>query len=231
MEAKKSPKADLEGKKGIFVEIGLAVVLLIVLVAFNWKSYDKDDFKEVKREAEEVLEETVIQTSEMNEPPPPPPEPEIELSSDVMEVVEDDAELKNEVVIKNEDDIAKTMQDFKPVVNQQVDEEEEEEEIFLAVEDEPSFQGGEAGLRRYLAENIKYPQLAKETNVQGRVFVTFVVERDGSVSNVRILRDIGAGCGAEAVRVVKAMPKWTPGKQRGKAVRVQYNLPVMFTLQ
>ena len=83
---------------------------------------------------------------------------------------------------------------------------------------------------KYLAQNIKYPQLARENNITGRVFVTFVVERDGSVTGVRVLRDIGGGCGQEAVRVVKSMPKWTPGKQRGKAVRVQYNLPVNFSL-
>ena len=231
MEAKKSPKADLESKKGIFVQVGLVVVLLIVLAAFNWKSYDRDEFEDRKRDAEEVLEETVIQTQEMNEPPPPPPEPEIELSTDVMEVVDDEAEIRNEVTLRDEDEIRQTMENFKPVVNPQQEEEEVENEIFLAVEKEPSFPGGEAGLRKFLAERIKYPQLAKETNVSGRVFVTFVIERDGSVSNVRILRDIGAGCGAEAVRVVREMPKWTPGEQRGKAVRVQYNLPVVFTLQ
>ena len=101
----------------------------------------------------------------------------------------------------------------------------------MVVESMPEFPGGEAALYKFLGENIKYPQMAKESGIQGRVFVTFVVERNGSVTDVRVLRGIGGGCDEEAVRVVQNMPSWTPGKQRGKAVRVQYNLPVKFTLQ
>jgi protein TonB len=86
-------------------------------------------------------------------------------------------------------------------------------------------------LMKYLSENIKYPPLAKESGIQGRVFINFVVEPNGSISNVKVLRGIGGGCDEEAVRVVEKMPKWSPGKQRGKPVRVSYNLPVKFTLQ
>jgi protein TonB len=111
------------------------------------------------------------------------------------------------------------------------EEEEEEVEIFTVVENDPEFPGGTEALYKYLATNIKFPQLARDNNISGRVYVTFVVERDGSITGARVLRDIGGGCGAEAIRVVKAMPKWTPGKQRGKPVRVQYNLPVAFILQ
>ena len=107
----------------------------------------------------------------------------------------------------------------------------EEMQIFMVVESMPEYPGGESSLYKYLAENIKYPQMAKESGIQGRVFVTFVVERDGRVTDVRVLRGIGGGCDEEAIRVVQNMPKWTPGKQRGKSVRVQYNLPVKFTLQ
>jgi len=95
----------------------------------------------------------------------------------------------------------------------------------------PEFPGGEGALHQYLAENIKYPQMAKESGIQGRVFVTFVVERNGKVTDVKVLRGIGGGCDEEAIRVVQNMPSWTPGKQRGKPVRVQFNLPVKFTLQ
>jgi len=95
----------------------------------------------------------------------------------------------------------------------------------------PEFPGGMAALMKYLAENIKYPSLAKESGIQGRVFINFVVEPDGAISNVKVLRGIGGGCDEEAVRVVERMPKWSPGKQRGKPVRVSYNLPVKFTLQ
>jgi TonB family protein len=115
-----------------------------------------------------------------------------------------------------------------------VDSEEEmaeESQIFMVVEQMPEFPGGEEALYKFLAENITYPQAAKESGIQGRVFVTFVVERDGSVIDIRVLRGIGGGCDEEAIRIVKAMPKWIPGKQRGKPVRVQYNLPVKFSLQ
>jgi protein TonB len=99
------------------------------------------------------------------------------------------------------------------------------------VEQQPSFPGGEAELYKYLANNIQYPDVAKNNNITGRVYLTFVVEKDGTIANAKILRDIGGGCGAEALRVVNSMPKWTPGKQRGQAVRVQFNLPVSFDLQ
>ena len=108
---------------------------------------------------------------------------------------------------------------------------EEEDEVFIVVEEDPEFPGGLQALSQFIADNIKYPQLAKENNITGRVFVSFVVEKDGRVGQVKILRDIGGGCGNEAVRVVKLMPKWKPGKQRGKPVRTQFNLPVNFDLQ
>lgn len=111
------------------------------------------------------------------------------------------------------------------------EEEEAEDEIFQVVEQDPEYPGGVEALYKFIQQNLKYPQLAKENNITGRVFVQFVVEKDGSVSNVKAARDIGGGCGAEAVRVIKAMPKWTPGKQRGKAVRAAYTLPVNFVLQ
>ena len=115
-----------------------------------------------------------------------------------------------------------------------VDVEEEnvvEAEIFTIVEEQPSFPGGEAALMEYLAKNISYPPMAKESGIQGTVFVTFVVEPNGSVTNVKILRGIGGGCDEEASRVVKNMPGWKAGKQRGKPVRVQFNLPIKFVLQ
>ena len=107
----------------------------------------------------------------------------------------------------------------------------EESQVFMVVEQMPEFPGGEEALYKYLRANIKYPQSAKESGIQGRVFVTFIVEPDSSISDVRVLRGIGGGCDEEAIRVVKAMPKWIPGKQRGKPVRIQYNLPVQFSLQ
>ena len=228
MELKKNPKADLENRRGLYLEIGLVVVLVAVLVAFNVKSYDKEEKAQVERQVSEEQEEIIIQTKNEELPPPPPPEqPEV---STEFEVVEDDAEIKTELVVNAEvTDETKNIA-ITPVKIEQ-EEEEEDVQIFTVVENDPEFPGGMEALYKYLRDNIKYPQLARDNNITGKVYVTFVVERDGSIANPRILKDIGGGCGQEAIRVVKSMPKWTPGKQRGKAVRVQFNLPVSFNLQ
>ena len=106
----------------------------------------------------------------------------------------------------------------------------EDDEIFLVVENEPEFLGGKDSLYAYIARNIVYPEAAKKENIEGQVYVSFIVEKDGQVSSVKLLRDIGGGCGEEAIRVVKSMPKWKPGTQRGKPVRVQYHIPLHFIL-
>ena len=228
MELKKNPKADLENRRGLYLEIGLVVILVAALVAFNVKSYDKEEKEQIERVATDEQEEIIIQTQQEELPPPPPPEqPEVTTE---FEVVEDEAEIKNELVVN-----AEVTDDTKNIAITPVKIEEEEEEedvqIFTVVENDPEFPGGMEALYKYLRDNIKYPQLARDNNITGKVYVTFVVERDGSIANPRVLKDIGGGCGAEAIRVVKSMPKWTPGKQRGKAVRVQFNLPVSFNLQ
>ena len=229
MELKKNPKADLEKRRGLYLEIGLVVILVAALVAFNVKSYDKEEKEQVERMASEEIEDVVIQTQQEELPPPPPPEaPEVTTE---FEIVEDDAVIENEVdmsAFQRQEEA--TNIEITPVVVEE-EEEEEEQQIFTVVENDPEFPGGMEALYKYLRQNIKYPQLARDNNITGRVYVTFVVERDGSIANPRVLKDIGGGCGQEAIRVVKSMPKWTPGKQRGKAVRVQFNLPVSFNLQ
>ena len=228
MELKKNPKADLEKRRGLYLEIGLVVILAAVLVAFEVKSYDSDEEEAFQREVIEEVEEQILQTDIQEPPPPPPPEtPEV---TTLLEVVSDDQEIKNELVVNAEVNEDTKNIEIAPVVIEQ-EEEVVEEQIFTVVENEPEFPGGMEALYKYLAQNIKYPQLARDNGITGKVYVTFVVERDGSIANPKVLRDIGGGCGAEAIRVVKAMPKWTPGKQRGKAVRVQFNLPVNFNLK
>jgi protein TonB len=228
MEAKKTPRADLENRRGLFLEIGLAVILAAALVAFNIKSYDKEVKEVSTRTADVEIDADIIQTSEDTPPPPPPEEPEVVATE--LNVVENDAEDIHEVGIINAEAKADEALEFTRVeVKEEV--EEAEEEVFLVVEEDPEFPGGLDALSKFIADNIKYPQLAKENNITGKVFVSFVVEKDGRVGQVKILRDIGGGCGNEAVRVVKMMPRWKPGKQRGKAVRTQFNLPVNFDLQ
>lgn len=228
MELKKNPKADLEKRRGLYLEIGLVVALVAALVAFNVKSYDKEVKDAVEREAVLEEEEIIIQT-DIQEPPPPPP-PEVPEVTTVLEVVADDKEITNELVVNAEvTDDTKNIE-ITPVVIEE-EEDETETQIFTVVENDPEFPGGMEALYKYLAQNMKYPQLARDNGITGKVYVTFVVEKDGSIANPKVLRDIGGGCGQEAIRVVKSMPKWTPGKQRGKPVRVQFNLPVNFSLK
>ncbi|MCK4360962.1 MAG: energy transducer TonB [Bacteroidales bacterium] len=226
MDAKKSPKADLESKKVMFTQIGLIITLAIVLVAFNWKSYEKREIDLTQREIVEIPEEIIPITEQKVKPPPPPPPKQVT----VINIVDDDVEIEDEIEIDAEADQDTEIEEYIPI---EVDDDEEVEEaqIFTVVESMPSFPGGDKARIRFLNENIAYPTMARESGIQGRVYVTFVVERNGIVTDVKILRGIGGGCDEEAIRVVKAMPKWIPGKQRGKPVRVQFTLPIKFTLQ
>ena len=162
----------------------------------------------------------------MTDTPPPPPPPQQQTT--VLEIVENDAEIENEVSIDAESDQQTVVEEYKaPVVEEK---EVEETEIFTVVEENPGFPGGDEARIKFLQSNMKYPTMARESGIQGKVYVTFVVEKNGNVTDVKILRGIGGGCDEEAIRVVKSMPKWNPGKQRGKNVRVQFNLPIQFTL-
>ena len=226
MEAKKSKKADLENKRTVFIQIGLIISLAIVLAAFEWKRYDRIEFEMTVREDVETVEEIVIQTEQKVKPPAPKPPPQ----TTILNIVEDDVEIEDEIIIDAEVDQETEIEEYIPV---EFDDEEEivEAEIFTVVEESPSFPGGDVARIKFLQKNIEYPQMARESGIQGTVYVTFVVEPNGSVSGVRILRGIGGGCDEEAIRVIKAMPKWNAGKQRGKPVRVQFNMPIKFTLQ
>jgi periplasmic protein TonB len=227
MEQKKTPKADLENKRFIFTEIGLVIGLALMLVAFEWKSYEKTTVEVTSRQVENVSEDIIPITEQKVKPPPPAPVKQVVK----INIVEDNITVDDDINIDAEADQNTEVQEYIAPVKTDEEESAEEAQIFMVVESMPEYPGGEAALYAYLAENIKYPQMAKESGIQGRVFVTFVVERDGRVTDVRVLRGIGGGCDEEAIRVVQGMPKWTPGKQRGKSVRVQYNLPVKFTLQ
>jgi protein TonB len=149
----------------------------------------------------------------------------------VLNIVENTAEINDDISIDAEADENTQVEEYKAPVMKQVEEEEvEEQQIFMVVENAPAFPGGDGARMKFLQDNIKYPQMARESGIQGTVYVTFVVERNGNVTDVKILRGIGGGCDEEAVRVVQNMPKWEPGKQRGKPVRVQFNMPIKFTL-
>ena len=226
MEEKKSPKANLENKKLMFMQIGMIISLLVAWLAFEHKSYDKREIDPSLLNREIAVDEEMVEITKQEEPKPQPVE--VPQQTTQLEIVDDDVETQD-IEINAEVEQNEVIEEYVPV---EVEEEEVvEQEIFKIVEEMPSYPGGEQKLMEYVAKNIKYPQIARETGIQGRVYVNFVVEPDGSVSNVSVLRGIGGGCDEEAVRVVKGMPKWKPGKQRGKAVRVSYMLPVNFKLQ
>jgi protein TonB len=223
MELKKNPEVDVEKKKPFFFFTGLVFALALVLVAFEWKIFDQSNM-DLGTLNIELDEEEMIPITQQQPPPPPPPPP----PTTVLEIVEDDEEIEEELEIEDTEVDEDTQVEIIDIVEE---EEVAEPEIFTIVEDMPSFPGGEQALFKYLGENTKYPSMAKDAGVQGVVYVTFVVMEDGSIESVKVLRGIGGGCDEEAVRVVKNMPSWSPGKQRGKPVRVQYNLPIRFILR
>lgn len=225
MENKKTEKADLENKKAIFFQLGLVFVLGLTLLAFEWKTYDTKVIDVNSRKTAEVLEEIVLQTQQ-NTPPPPPPPPQQQTT--VLEIVDNDKVIENEVSIDAEADEKTVVEEYKAPVSEE--KEVEETEIFTVVEEAPGYPGGDEARMKYLQESMKYPTMARESGIQGTVYVTFVVEKGGNVTDVKILRGIGGGCDEEAIRVIKAMPRWNAGKQRGKPVRVQFNMPIKFIL-
>ncbi len=225
MELKKSTKADLEGKRTIFIQIGLIIALGVVFLAFERKTYDKIEVDIVQRVAEEIPEEIIPITE--HEPPPPPAAPPPQTT--LINIVQDDVEVDDDVIIDVDVDEDTEIEEFTPI--EEEEEEVVEERIFMVVENNPEFPGGDRARIKFLSKNISYPTMAKESGIQGTVYVTFVVEKDGSITDIRIARGIGGGCDEEALRVMKKMPNWKPGKQRGKPVRVQFSMPIKFTLQ
>ncbi len=224
MQLKKSLEASLEDKKLTYALVGLVFVLSVCYVAFEWteKEVTKYEVSDMEFAFEEELD--IQQTQqETTPPPPPPPVKEVE----VLNVVEDDVETET-LQINSEDNDADTVVIAPPVQA----EEEEEEVVFVIVETMPEFPGGQQALFKYLSENVKYPAIAQENGIQGRVICQFVVNKDGAIVDVEVVRSGGdPSLDKEALRVIKSMPKWKPGKQRGKAVRVKYTVPVNFRLQ
>jgi protein TonB len=225
MEAKKTPKADLTKKSGMFLNLGLAVAVGITLAAFEYKSDDGGDLKDLGQVSDNFEEILDIPITEQPPPPPPPPieQPVIKEIPDEVKI-EDKIEVNFDVDVKETTVIKEVVIADVPVVVEKVD------EIFDVVETQPSPPGGMSAWNKYLSDNLKYPTQARRMGVEGSVIVVFVVNTDGSIQDVEVLRGIGGGCDEEAVRVVKGAPKWEPGKQRGRPVRTRMRLPIRFKL-
>ncbi|MBO8456012.1 MAG: energy transducer TonB [Bacteroidetes bacterium] len=231
MEVKKSEKASLENKKLLFLEIGLIVSLLIVYMAFEWTTSEKQTVDALEETPQLVETEEMVPITEET-PPPPPSAPAVPVLSDQIDIVDDEIQVDDNLFMRLEDqpDMGVEIMDYVESVEEEVV--EEEAIPFMLVEEKPSFMGGDANaFSKWVNERLVYPEIAKENGVQGRVTLQFTVNADGTVSNVKVLRGVDPSLDKEAVRVVSMSPKWTPGKQRDRAVKVTYTFPVIFQLR
>ncbi|MCI2134330.1 MAG: energy transducer TonB [Bacteroidales bacterium] len=229
MEVKKTPKANLENRRTLYGEIGLVVALLIVWGAFSMGSAEKKT--SILQDDTQVVEVEDMVPITQETPPPPPEAPKIPVLSDQIDIVNDD--IKVEDNFASLEDNANLGVEIMDYVEEVKEETVEEEAIpFQLVEEKPSFQGGDANtFSKWVQSKLVYPEIAKENGVQGRVTLQFTVEKDGSVTNVKVLRGVDSSLDKEAVRVVQSSPKWKPGKQRDRTVKVTYTFPVMFQLR
>ena len=229
MEIKKTEKANLENKKLLFTEIGLIISLLIVFIAFEWTQAEVT-VSNLEDTTEVITEEEIIPITQET-PPPPPSAPKIPILSDQIDIVDDEIELEDDMFMNLEDnaDLGVEIMDYVEVEEEVV---EEEAIPFQLVEEKPSFNGGDANqFSKWVNSRLVYPEIAKENGVQGRVTLQFTVEKDGTVTKVKVLRGVDPSLDKEAVRVVSMSPKWKPGKQRDRAVPVTYTFPVIFQLR
>ncbi len=223
MEAKKSDSADLTRKSGFFFSIGLSVTMAIVLMAFEYRQTDEGAADLVAKNTN-TFEETL-------EVPPtdqaPPPQPVVQ-QPQVVEVP-DEEEIKDDIKVNLDVEVTDETK-VETIVVQAEEPKEETDEIFTVVEESAAPKGGMQAFYKFVGEKIKYPAQARRMGIEGRVFVEFVINKDGSLSDVRAIKGIGAGCDEEAVRIVQSSPAWSPGKQRGKPVKQRYTLPIIFKL-
>lgn len=234
MELKKNPKADVGRNSGLYFVIGLAFTMALVYGAFEWKTYDEVNEYDISMNVQDELDEEVPMTEQIKTPPPPPPP----AAPEVIEVVEDEEEVEETIIESTE-----TSQDEEIIEVEDVEVEEEVEDVdvpFAVIEDVPIFPGCEnesdkracfqASIQKHINKNFRYPEIAQEMGVQGRVSVMFTIQKDGSIGNVR-MRGPDKNLEAEAKRIIDKLPKMTPGKQRGRAVRVPFSIPINFKLQ
>ena len=227
MEIKKTKKADLENKRGLFLEMGLVLTLAIVFFAFEWRTDSNEaDVLDVVEELLVIDELVPITRPEPLTPPPPPPAP---ILADVLIIVDNEEDFDE--VLDIEDSEAQVDETYRVNVIDDGEPEKDEQQIFVIVEDMPEFPGGELALLKWIAKSVKYPTLAQENGVAGRVHLNFVINETGGIDNIIVTRGVDPYLDREAVRVIKQMPKWKPGKQRGKAVKVSFSLPINFQLQ
>lgn len=223
MELKKNPQADLSKKAGMFLNLGLTLSLALTIAAFEYRSYDDSglvDLGQVEDDFEDIMEIPPTQ-----QPPPPPPKVQL---PEIVEVP-DEEEIEEEIEVELDVEVTEETV-VEEIVFEEAPMEEEIEEVFTIVENQPEFPGGMPAFYKFVSDNMKYPAQARRMGIEGRVFVQFVVDKDGSVTEVKAVKGIGAGCDEEAERVLRMSPKFQPGKQRGRSVKVRMVLPIIFKL-
>jgi len=228
MEPKKTIHADLSNKSFLFFNMGLVVSLGLCLAAFNYKVYNDTGKKELA--VRQQIEDELLEAPPTEHLPPPPP-PQIQ-QPQVIEVpndtrIEEDIQINMDI----ETHLDQVVKEVAPVVQAEAEvEKEDPHQIFIVVEETAVPTGGMSAFYDYVKSSLKYPAQAKRMDIEGKVFVQFVIEKDGSVTDVKAIKGIGAGCDEEAVRVVQNTPKWKPAKQRGKPVRQRMVLPITFVM-
>lgn len=227
MEIKKSERADLERGKSTSLLIGFVMALSVMFVALEWTQREVEDDSEIYGVKDVSLNEEMVPITLPEKKTVPPP-PAAVTQADILEIVDDDAEVEEDIMASTEDQVEWV--DLDEIEYVEVEPEPEEEEIFMVVEDAPEFPGGTQALLDYLRKNIKYPPLCRENGIQGRVLVSFVVNKDGAIVEPQVVKSVNKQLDQEALRVISTMPNWKPGKQRGKPVRVKYTVPVNFRL-
>jgi protein TonB len=224
LEIKKNPNVDLNSKRGLIFSISMVITLSLVLYAFEWKQYDKA-LVELTSKQTNVFE-TMIEVPSTTIPPPP----EVIVQQPQLVAVPDEEEIEEEIKFVFDVEVTEEtkVEEYKPIEIPKV--EEEADQIFVIVEENAQPKGGLAEFYQYVSSNIKYPSQARRLNVEGRVYVEFIVGKDGKISDATAVKGIGAGCDEEAVRIIMAAPSWNPAKQRGKPVRQRMVLPITFKL-
>ncbi|MCK5370208.1 MAG: energy transducer TonB [Cyclobacteriaceae bacterium] len=222
MELKKNPKLDYRKKSALFFNVGLVLSLLMVISAFEWKFVENVSVVDFEKSlpGDEIVTIPITE----HKPPLKPPLKQIM----VIDIVDDDIEIEkidvdfDVIEVDVIEDVISSFDDMK---------EEDVDVVHDIVESMPSFEGGISEFYKFVGKNLKYPAQARRMGIEGKVFVHFVVDKDGSLSDIKVVRGIGAGCDAEVLRIIRKSPKWNPGKQRGRPVRVRMMLPITFKLQ
>jgi len=228
MENKKNPSVDLNRKRGLFFTLGLIITCTLVISAFEWKTFTEQDQIELTVEVDEEVFLDIPNTDHVLPPPPPKVQPidVVELPNDVEDTFDnfDFPELDDPINVK-------TISIPKPQKPKPMIDEEVEDTIVFFCEFPAKPEEGYKAFYQYIADHMQYPSTARRMGVEGRVYLQFVIEKDGSLTDIKVIKGIGSGCDQEAVRVLKNAPKWTPGRQQGKTVRVRKSIPILFKLQ